>query len=200
MKKVLLLLANGFESYEASVFTDVFGWNLYEGDRSTELISVGLHPVLTCTWGYSCIPTQQLKEINLAEFDALAIPGGFEEANFYEDAFSDAFLEVIRKFDAQHKPIAAICVGSLAVAKSGVLSGRFGTTYRFKNNLRQRQMEELGVLVKPDDRIVEDQNIITSSSPETGLDVAFRLLEILTTEENVLDVKQRMGFTPIKKA
>lgn len=40
MKRILLLLANGFEAYEASVFTDVFGWNLYEGDKSTELISV----------------------------------------------------------------------------------------------------------------------------------------------------------------
>lgn len=50
MKKVLLLLANGFEAYEASVFTDVFGWSLYEGDHSTELVSIGLHPVLTCTW------------------------------------------------------------------------------------------------------------------------------------------------------
>ena len=81
MKKVLLLLANGFESYEASVFTDVFGWNLYEGDQNTELVSVGLHPVLSCTWGYSCIPMRQIEEVDLNDFDALAIPGGFEQAS-----------------------------------------------------------------------------------------------------------------------
>ena len=34
----------------------------------------------------------QLNEIELDEFDALAIPGGFEETNFYEDAFSEEFL------------------------------------------------------------------------------------------------------------
>lgn len=194
MKKILLLLANGFESYEASVFTDVFGWNLYEGNQKTELVSVGIHPILECTWGYSCIPKCQLKEIDLKEFDALAIPGGFEEANFYEDAFSEEFLAVIREFDQQNKPIAAVCVASLAVAKSGVLKGRTGTTYRFKNNPRQDQMSAMGVQVKSDERIVEDQNIITSSSPETGLDVAFRLLEKLTSEENTLEVKRRMGF------
>ncbi|MDT2809704.1 DJ-1/PfpI family protein [Enterococcus asini] len=103
MKKVLLLLANGFEAYEASVFTDVFGWSLYEGDHSTELVSIGLHPVLTCTWGYDCIPMQQLKDIELSEFDALAIPSGFEEANFYEDAFDERFLAVIREFDRKKK-------------------------------------------------------------------------------------------------
>ncbi|MGJ0703456.1 DJ-1/PfpI family protein [Enterococcus avium] len=194
MKKVLLLLANGFESYEASVFTDVFGWNLYEGDQNTELVSVGLHPVLSCTWGYSCIPMKQIEEVDLNNFDALAIPGGFEQANFYEDAFSEDFLSIIQHFDQANKPIAAICVAGLAVAKSGVLTDRFGTTYRFKNNPRQDQMKEYGVLVQSNERIVEDRNIITSSSPETALDVAFRLLELLTNEENTAEVKRRMGF------
>ena len=194
MKKVLLLLANGFESYEASVFTDVFGWNLYEGDQNTELVSVGLHPVLSCTWGYSCIPMRQIEEVDLNDFDALAIPGGFEQANFYEDAFSEDFLSIIQHFDKANKPIAAICVAGLAVAKSGVLTDRFGTTYRFKNNSRQDQMKEYGVLVQSNERIVEDRNIITSSSPETALDVAFRLLELLTNEENTAEVKRRMGF------
>lgn len=194
MKKVLLLLANGFESYEASVFTDVFGWNLYEGDQNTELVSVGLHPVLSCTWGYSCIPMRQIEEVDLNGFDALAIPGGFEQANFYEDAFSEDFLSIIQHFDKANKPIAAICVAGLAVAKSGVLTDRFGTTYRFKNNPRQDQMKEYGVLVQSNERIVEDRNIITSSSPETALDVAFRLLELLTNEENTAEVKRRMGF------
>lgn len=194
MKNVLLLLANGFESYEASVFTDVFGWNLYEGDQNTELVSVGLHPVLSCTWGYSCIPMRQIEEVDLNDFDALAIPGGFEQANFYEDAFSEDFLSIIQHFDQANKPIAAICVAGLAVAKSGVLTDRFGTTYRFKNNPRQDQMKEYGVLVQSNERIVEDRNIITSSSPETALDVAFRLLELLTNEENTAEVKRRMGF------
>ena len=194
MKKVLLLLANGFESYEASVFTDVFGWNLYEGDQNTELVSVGLHPVLSCTWGYSCIPMRQIEVVDLNDFDALAIPGGFEQANFYEDAFSEDFLSIIQHFDKANKPIAAICVAGLAVAKSGVLTDRFGTTYRFKNNPRQDQMKEYGVLVQSNERIVEDRNIITSSSPETALDVAFRLLELLTNEENTAEVKRRMGF------
>ena len=195
MKKILLLLADGFESYEASVFTDVFGWNLYEGDHSTELISAGLHSVLKCTRGYSCIPLCQLNEIELDEFDALAIPGGFEEANFYEDAFSEEFLNVIRTFDRQNKPIACVCVAGLAVAKSGALKDRSGTTYHFEKSLRQKQMREMGVQVKHNERIVEDRNIITSSSPETALDVAFCLLEKLTNENNTREVRRKMGFT-----
>ncbi|MGO3791593.1 MAG: hypothetical protein ACTJG1_09045 [Enterococcus gilvus] len=49
--------------------------------------------------------------------------------------------------------------------------------------------------VKREERIVEDRNIITSSSPETSLDVAFLLLEKMTSRENMLKVKERMGFS-----
>ncbi|GIN87141.1 hypothetical protein J6TS2_35270 [Heyndrickxia sporothermodurans] len=108
MKKILLLLANGFEAVEASVFTDVLGWNKWEGDRSTEVITVGLHPQLQCTWNFQVAPEKQLDEIKLDEFDALAIPGGFEEAGFYQDAFSESFQKVIQHFDLHKKPIASI--------------------------------------------------------------------------------------------
>ena len=43
MKKVLLLLANGFEILEASAFIDVMGWNLKEGDQSTALHTCALN-------------------------------------------------------------------------------------------------------------------------------------------------------------
>ncbi len=42
MKRVLLLLAEGFETFEASAFIDVIGWNLVDVDHSTELFSCGL--------------------------------------------------------------------------------------------------------------------------------------------------------------
>lgn len=195
MKKVLLLLANGFEVLEAGAFTDVIGWNLFEGDRSTSITSVGLHPTLKCTWGFSCVPDKQLSQINLDDYDALAIPGGFEEAGFFEDAFSEEFLVVIRHFDQRNKPIASICVAALAIGKSGVLANREATTYTYLNNQRQAQLEELGVKLIKNRPIVIDKNIITSRSPATAIDVAFLLLEELTDKKNVLEVKQRMGFT-----
>ncbi len=56
MKKVLLLLANGFEAYEASVFTDVIGWNRLEGDGTTELVSCGMHDKIKSTWNFYRCP------------------------------------------------------------------------------------------------------------------------------------------------
>nr|WP_312216636.1 DJ-1/PfpI family protein [Clostridioides sp.] len=192
MKKVLLLLANGFEAVEASVFTDVIGWNKLEGDGTTDLITAGMRENLKCTWNFTVIPEMHISEVNIDEFDALAIPGGFEEAGFYKDAYREEFLNIIRKFDRAGKIIASICVGALPIGKSGVLVGRNATTYNFGK--RQKQLSEFGANVLGDEPIVVDKNIITSYNPSTAFDVAFNLLEILTSKENCANVKKLMGF------
>lgn len=192
MKKILLLLANGFEAVEASVFTDVLGWNKLEGDGTTTLVTAGMRERLKCTWNFTVIPEMLLSEVNVEEFDALAIPGGFEEAGFYEDAFSEDFLNLIRAFDKAGKIIASICVAALPIGKSGVLNGRNATTYNLGK--RQKQLSVFGVNVIPDKPIVIDKNIITSYNPSTAFNVAFKLLELLTSKENCTNVKRLMGF------
>ncbi|MBU3128976.1 DJ-1/PfpI family protein [Clostridium tagluense] len=193
MKKVLLLLANGFEAVEASVFTDVIGWNKLEGDGTTDLITAGMRENLKCTWNFTVIPEMHISEVNIDEFDALAIPGGFEEAGFYEDAYSEDFLNIIREFDRAGKIIASICVGSLPIGKSGALVGRNATTYNL-NGKRQKQLAEFEANIIYNEPIVVDKNIITSYNPSTAFDVAFKLLEMLTSQENCMKVKKLMGF------
>jgi len=193
IKKVLLFLSNGFEAYEASVFTDVLGWNKLEGDGCTNTITCGMHKELKSTWNFTVTPEMQLQDVDVNMFDALAIPGGFESAGFYADAFNEDFLSIIQKFNYAGKIIASICVGALPVAKSGVLQGRTGTTYHFNNGLRQKQLTDFGVVLV-NQPIVVDANIITSSSPATALDVAFKLLEMLTTPVNCCKIKHLMGF------
>lgn len=193
MKKILLLLADGFEAVEASVFTDVLGWNKWEGDGSTEVVTVGFRNKLTCTWNFTVIPEKTVNDIQLDEFDALAIPGGFEEAGFYEDAFSTPFLNVIQHFYSNQKPIASICVASLALGKSGILKDKKATTYNHSTSKRKEQLKNFGAAVQSD-LIVQDGNIITSSNPGTAFDVAFLLLEKLTSKKNAEHVKDLMGF------
>ena len=193
MKKILLLLANGFEAYEASVFTDVLDLNMEEGDGSTKVVTCGLREKLICTGRLTVMPELLTSEVDVTKFDALAIPEGYESKGFYEDAYRDDFLSTIQKFNLAEKIIAAICVGALPVGKSGVLSERQGTTYHLNNGYRQQQLASFGVNVV-NQPIVIDGNIITSSSPATALDVAFKLLEMLTSSENCLHVKHLMGF------
>ena len=192
MKKVLLLLADGFEIYEASTFIDVIGWNLLEGDKSTQLFTCALKKEIKSTFGQRFIVDFTVDEINIEDYAALAIPGGFEEYGFYKDAYHPDFLDVIKKFENQQKTIASICTGALPVAESNILQNRNGTTYNL-NPKRQNALrnKSVNVLNQP---IVEDGNIITSWNPSTAMDVAFLLLEKLTSKENTNNIKKLMGF------
>ncbi|HQI01479.1 MAG TPA: DJ-1/PfpI family protein [Deltaproteobacteria bacterium] len=192
MKNVLILLADGFEAYEASAFTDVLGWADSFGDTRLRVTTAGLHPVLTCTFGFKVMPEDLVRDLDLEAFDALAIPGGFGTAGFYEDAFSEDFLAVIRHFDERKKPIASICVASLSLGRSGVLSGRSATTYLLEER-KKEQLAAMGATVE-DKPIVRDGNIITSSSPGTAVETAFLLLETLTSTGNARHIRRLMGF------
>ena len=80
MKKVLLFLAQGFEEYEASVFTDVIGWSRAYGNIPVDLVTTGLRNEIKCTWNFTVIPELDFEDVNVNNYDALAIPGGFEKS------------------------------------------------------------------------------------------------------------------------
>ena len=191
MKRVLLLLAEGFEVFEASVFIDVIGWNLVEGDGSTELFSCGLRKEVKSAFSQRIIVDHVIGEIDVDAFDALAIPGGFEKYGFYTDAYDEQFLALIREFRNKNKIIASICVGALPLGKSGILQNKRGTTYR--NPVRREALKEFGVNVI-DEPVVIDDGIITSWNPSTATDVALSLLEMLTSKQNAAYIRELMGF------
>ena len=191
MKKVLLLLADGFETYEASVFIDVIGWNLVEGDKSTTLFTCGLNKEIKSSFNQRLIVDYLVSEIDINSFDALAIPGGFEEYCFYKDAYDDSFLDLIRGFKAKNKIIASICVAALTLGRSGILKDKKGTTYN--KAIRRESLKGFGVKVI-DLPIVIDDNMITSWNPSTAIDVALILLELLTSKQNADYIREIMGF------
>lgn len=190
MKKVLLLLAGGFEMYEASAFIDVIGWNLAEGDGTTKLATCGMSGRVKSSFDQSVNVDLTVDEAVAGDYEALAIPGGFEAYGFYTDAYSDKFLELIKQFYIMNKVIASVCVGALPLGKSGILKGKRGTTYAGE---RRDQLRSFGVEVA-DEPIVVDGSIITSWDPSTAVDVALLALELLTSPEQALRVRTMMGF------
>jgi len=193
MMNVLLLLAKGFETMEMSVFIDVLGWARNDFGIDVQVTTCGFTKTVVSTFGVPMIVDTLIDEVRPEDYDALAIPGGFEEYGFYEEAFDEKFLELIRLFDREKKPIASVCVAALTLGKSGILAGREATTYHLRDGYRQKQLATYGVRVvnRP---VVIDDNVITSYCPETAPEVAFQLLRVLSSEEEMKTVKRAMGF------
>ncbi len=181
-KRILLLLADGFEPLEAAGFTDVLGWANIDGDEPIELVSAALRSPLRATFGFSVIPDALVENLDLDSFDALAVPGGFAKAGFYNDALSEPFLDVIRHFEARGKMVASVCVASLALGAAGILNGRRATTYHQAGGKRKAQLESYGAQFV-DEAIVIDGKLVSSTGPGTGIEVAFALLTELTSSK-----------------
>lgn len=95
--KVLLFLAQGFETMEASAFVDIMGW------AGVDVKTCALRKTVTSTFGVSVNADILLNDVCIDDYDALAIPCGFEEYGFYEDAFSEQAANLIKEFNASGK-------------------------------------------------------------------------------------------------
>jgi len=192
-KTILVFLAKGFETMEASVFIDVMGWARTDHNCNVNVVTCGLSETVVSAFGVPVTVDLLLNEVLIDEYDALAVPGGFEEYGFYEEAFSDEVSELIREFNRRNKPIASVCVAALALAHSGILTGKKATTYHLNGGRRQKQLAEYGVEVISEPIVCTD-NIITSYCPETAPGVAFRLLGVLFGAEKMNEVSVAMGY------
>jgi 4-methyl-5(b-hydroxyethyl)-thiazole monophosphate biosynthesis len=192
-KNILVFLAKAFETMEFCAFIDVLGWARVDYGHNLFVDTCGFTEKVISTFNVPVIVDKTIGEINVDEYDALAIPGGFGEFGFYEEAYDGRFLELIKEFNAKGKIIASICSGAFPLGKSGVLKNRKATTYHLKNGYFQKKLKEFGVNVV-NEPIVVDGNIITSYCPETAPNVAFELLKMLTSEEEMTVIKKAMGF------
>jgi protease I len=101
---------------------------------------------------------KSIEEVNADDFDALFIPGGFspDRLRVYPEV-----VNFVRKFDEEGKLILAICHAPQILITANVLKGRKITGWKsivqdIKNSGAQYMDQE----------VVEDDNLISSRSPE----------------------------------
>ena len=191
MARVLLLLCRGTEVLEAASFFDVLGWAKEEAGLAVEVVTAGREREVRCAFGLRMVPDVLVSDVRIEEFDALAIPGGFETWGYFEDAWSAEVSDLVRAFRAARLPIATICTGALTAARAGILEDAAATTY--DSERRRGQLASFRAVVE-DGPIVETDGITTSDGPSTAAEVAFRLLETLVGVEHGARVRAAMGF------
>ena len=195
MKKILILISQGVEILEVSPFIDIFGWNMVVGKKNTITTTTSIHDIIYCTWNLKIFPQLNLKKenIDLEEYDALVIPGGFGKAGFFNDMKDSIFKNIIQHFNEKNKIIVGVCTGVIPLGEAGILKGRKATTYLLDNERYFSQLEKYGA-IPISEEIVEDENLITCSGPKNALETAFLLLEKFSDKENCNIVKKNMCF------
>ncbi len=102
MKKVAVMLANGFEEIEALSVIDILR------RAEVEALGVGLEKrLVTGAHGVEIKADMVLDELKVVEFDMIVLPGGLPGAEHL--AKSEKLGKVLRDFDANNAKIGAIC-------------------------------------------------------------------------------------------
>lgn len=191
--KILLLCAKAFETMEFSVFIDTIGWARETFGNDIEVHTCGFQKEVVSTFSVPIKVDVLIDDVNTDDYDALAIPGGFREFGFKDEALHPKTLDLIRRFNDENKPIATVCVAAFALAESGILKGRNATVYHLDNGKTQSELAAYGVNVI-NEPVVVDKNVITSYCPQTAPFVAFKLLEMLIGEEKTKKISAAMGY------
>ena len=197
MKKIAIFLFEGAELFEIASFTDVFGWNNIVGlkeYRDIKVETISYKESIKCTWGGELKTEKVITEENIEKFfdyDVLIIPGGFGKANFFEGKNNKFFKKLIKYFSENNKIIVAICSAVINLLESTYIRGKKVTTYLLDNKRYFNQLKNYNV-IPIEEEIVEDNNLFTCSGPGNALELSFRLLEKLTSNENVNIIKDNM--------
>ena len=197
MKKIAIFLFEGAELFEIASFTDIFGWNNIVGlkeFRDIKVETISYRESIKCTWGGEIKVDKVITEENIEKFfdyDILVIPGGFGKANFFEGKNNEIFKKLIKYFFESNKIIVAICSAVINLLESGYIKNKKVTTYLLDNKRYFNQLKNYNI-IPVEEEIVIDDNLFTCSGPGNTLELSFKLLEKLTSSENLEIVKKNM--------
>ena len=177
MKKVAVMLADGFEEIEALTVVDVLRRARVECDMVSigELSVKGAHNIE--------INADKTISKNLEDYDMIVCPGGLPGAEYLSK--NEILIDTIRKFDKmENKFIAAICAApALVLTSAGIEKDKVVTSYpgeEFENMLEDANYT--------DELVVVNGNLITSRGPATALLFAYKILDVLgINSENLKD-------------
>ncbi|MSN96552.1 DJ-1/PfpI family protein [Campylobacter sp. FMV-PI01] len=180
MKKVAIILADGFEEIEAVSVMDILR------RAGIEALGVGLQNLeVNGAHNIQIKADLILDDIKVDEFVAIVLPGGLPGAKYL--ANSQKLGEILREFNLKNLKIAAICAAPWALSTANVLKNSYTCYPGFEKNIDHSGYED-------NKNVVIDQNIITSKGPATAMEFALNLVKEICSYEKYMEIKKDLLF------
>ena len=176
MKRVVVLLAEGFEEVEAVTPID------FLGRAGCEVTVAGVTgKTVTGSHGIPVAADAGVTECT-GTYDAVVVPGGMPGAS--NVAASEDAVSLISRVRDDGGIVAAICAApGVVLAPNGFLDGKTATCYPgYESNFGETKFSE--------ERVVVDGSTITSRGPGTAAEFALKLVEILVGEDKAVELHE----------
>lgn len=175
MKKVLIILADGFEEIEALGTADVLrriGLEVTLAGLTAQTVS-GSHNI-------AVLADALFAAVDPAEFDAVVLPGGLPGSlNLYND---ERVINLLYNFAAENKVTAAICAAPMVLDKAGLLEKCTFTMYPAEDLYKYLRDGKRPA----DDLTVTDGKVVTGKGPGATVRFAAAVAAALQIPENTI--------------
>ena len=128
---------------------------------------------------------------NAPQIDVLIYPGGKGTRPQVGD---QAISEWLTKTASSAQIMASVCTGALVFAANGMLDNMAATTHW--GNLDQLAELGDGIEVRPHDRFVDNDFVITAAGVSAGIDMALHLVARLASVERAKQVRHYIQYDP----
>jgi transcriptional regulator GlxA family with amidase domain len=156
-------------------------------------------------WTVSCLsrdggPVMAAKGLGLGahhsfadapHLDVLLHPGGPGSRRLMRDTEHLLWVSAQR---TQVPLLASVCTGALVYAAAGLLSGRPATTHW--ESLDLLHAIDPTIDVRPDERFVDDGEVVTSAGVSAGIDMALHLVARLAGFDRAREVRRAIQYDP----
>jgi transcriptional regulator GlxA family with amidase domain len=145
--------------------------------------------VVQCAKGLRVLADHTIADAPAVE--VLLHPGGRGTRPLTRDA---THLDWVRHQRATAPLLTSVCTGSLVYAAAGLLAGRPATTHW--SDLEELAELDPTIKLRPDDRFVDDGDVITSSGVSAGIDMALHLVARLAGVDRAKQVRRGIQYDP----
>lgn len=145
--------------------------------------------VVQCAKGLRVLADHTIADAPAVE--VLLHPGGRGTRPLTRDA---AYLDWVRHQRATAPLLTSVCTGSLVYAAAGLLAGRPATTHW--SDLEELAELDPTIKLRPDDRFVDDGDVITSSGVSAGIDMALHLVARLAGVDRAKQIRRGIQYDP----
>jgi len=173
-KRILVLLAPGFEELEAVAVIDILR------RAGLEVVSAGTisGPIISAR-NVAILPDKLLDEVTEEVFDLIVLPGGLDGTeNLAKD---QRVVKMLQKQLGSGRFIGAICAAPTILDRYDLAHGKTITCHPTCRDAIQKA-------VFSEDRVVRDGLLVTSQGPGTAIEFALKLVELLIGKDKMLDV------------
>jgi len=131
--------------------------------------------------GKTIRPNLTIDQVNPDDFDALILPGGVRNPDALR--IRGNVIGLIRDFNRQGKPIAAICHGPWLLVEADLLRGRTATSWpSIRTDLRNAGANVV------DEPAVTDGNLVTSRNPDDVEAFTAAVIDLVENAPEVIEI------------